>query len=85
MRKCSGNILNIKFKSNKEMISPLTNEKKYVDVGAEDHTTLGATVVQNSSDIAGANTQIAANTSKPNISQVHSQIDAKNITQMTQL
>ena len=34
------------------MISPLTNEKKFGDVSNEDFTTLGLTVVQNSSDIA---------------------------------
>ena len=33
------------------MISPLTNEKKFGDVSTEDFTTLGVTVVQNSSDI----------------------------------
>ena len=70
--------MNIKFSSNKEMISPLTNEKKYGDVSTEYFTTLGVTVVQNSSDIATATTQIAANTTKPNSSQVDSQIDAKN-------
>ena len=67
------------------MISPLTNEKKFGDVSTEDFTTLGVTVVQNSSDITTANTQIAANAAKPSSSQVDSQIDAKNTTQMTQL
>ena len=57
------------------MISPLTNERKYGDVSTEDFTTLGVTVVQNSSDI----------TAKPSSSQVDSQIDVKNTTQMTQL
>ena len=45
------------------MISPLTNEKKFGDVSTEDFTTLGVTVVQNSSDIAN----------KPSSSQVDSQ------------
>ena len=67
------------------MISPLTNERKYGDVSTEDFTTLGVTVVQNSSDITTANTQIAANAAKPSSSQVDSQIDVKNTTQMTQL
>jgi hypothetical protein len=67
------------------MISPLTNEKKFGDVSNEDFTTLGLTVVQNSSDITTANTQIAANAAKPSSSQVDSQIDVKNTTQMTQL
>ena len=67
------------------MISPLTNERKFGDVSTEDFTTLGVTVVQNSSDITTANTQIAANAAKPSSSQVDSQIDAKNTTQMTQL
>ena len=67
------------------MISPLTNEKKFGDVSNEDFTTLGVAVVQNSSDITTANTQIAANAAKPSSSQVDSQIDAKNTTQMTQL
>ena len=57
------------------MISPLTNEKKFGGVSTEDFTTLGVTVVQNSSDI----------TAKPSSSAVDSQIDAKNTTQMTQL
>ena len=57
------------------MISPLTNERKYGDVSTEDFTTLGVAVVQNSSDI----------TAKPSSSQVDSQIDVKNTTQMTQL
>ena len=67
------------------MISPLTNERKFGDVSTEDFTTLGVAVVQNSSDITTANTQIAANAAKPSSSQVDSQIDAKNTTQMTQL
>ena len=67
------------------MISPLTNERKYGDVSTEDFTTLGVTVVQNSSDITTANTQIAANSAKPSSSAVDSAIDAKNATQMTQL
>ena len=67
------------------MISPLTNERKYGDVSTEDFTTLGVTVVQNSSDITTANTQIAANSAKPSSSQVDSQIDVNNTTQMTQL
>ena len=67
------------------MISPLTNERKFGDVSNEDFTTLGLTVVQNSSDITTANTQIAANAAKPSSSQVDSQIDVKNTTQMTQL
>ena len=67
------------------MISPLTNERKYGDVSTEDFTTLGVTVVQNSSDITTANTLIAANAAKPSGSQVDSQIDVKNTTQMTQL
>ena len=67
------------------MISPLTNERKYGDVSTEDFTTLGVTVVQNSSDITTANTQISANSAKPSSSAVDSQIDAKNATQMTQL
>ena len=67
------------------MISPLTNERKYGDVSTEDFTTLGVTVVQNSSDITTANTQIAANSAKPSSSAVDSQIDTKNATQMTQL
>ena len=46
---------------------------------------LASAVVQNSSDITTANTQIAANAAKPSSSQVDSQIDAKNTTQMTQL
>jgi hypothetical protein len=57
------------------MISPLTNERIYGDVSTEDFTTLGVAVVQNSSDI----------TAKPSSSQVDSQIDVKNTTQMTQL
>ena len=60
------------------MISPLTNERKFGDVSTEDFTTLGVAVVQNSSDIA-------TNAAKPSSSQVDSQIDAKNTTQMTQL
>ena len=59
------------------MISPLTNEKKFGDVSAEDFTTLGVTVVQNSSGITTANTQIAANSAKPSSSQVNSAIDVK--------
>ena len=57
------------------MISPLTNEKKFGDVSNEDFTTLGVTVVQNSSDIAN----------KPSSSQVDSQIDTKNAAQLQQI
>ena len=57
------------------MISPLTNEKKFGDVSTEDFTTLGVTVVQNSSDIAN----------KPSSSQVDSQIDTKNAAQLQQI
>ena len=77
--------MNSKFSINKETTSPLSNERKYGDVSTEDFTTLGVTVVQNSSDITTANTQIAANSVKPSSSAVDSQIDAKNTTQMTQL
>ena len=57
------------------MISPLTNEQKFGDVSTEDFTTLGVTVVQNSSDIAN----------KPSSSQVDSQIDTKNAAQLQQI
>jgi len=63
---------------NKEMISPLTNEKKFGDVSNEDFTTLGVAVVQNSSDIA-------TNAAKPSSSQVDSQIDTKNAAQNLQI
>ena len=58
------------------MISPLTNERKFGDVSTEDFTTLGVTVVQNSSDIAKL---------KPSSSQVDSQIDTKNAAQNLQI
>ena len=67
------------------MISPLTNEKKLGDVSNEDFTTLGVTVVQNSSDITTANTQIAANSAKPSSSAIDSQIDTKNAAQNLQI
>ena len=67
------------------MISPLTNEKKYGDVSAEDFTTLGVEVMKNSSDIATANAQIAANTAKPSSNQVDDQIDTKNAAQLLQI
>ena len=57
------------------MISPLTNERKYGDVSTEDFTTLGVTVLQNSTDI----------TAKPSSSAVDSQIDAKNAAQNLQI
>ena len=60
------------------MISPLTNEKKFGDVSNEDFTTLGVTVVQNSSDIA-------VNAAKPSSSQVDSQINTKNAAQNLQI
>ena len=60
------------------MISSLTNEKKYGDLSASDFTTLGVEVVPNSTDHATANTQFAANTVKPTIANVISQIDVKN-------
>ena len=67
------------------MISPLTNERKYGVVSAEGFTTLGVTVVQNSSDITTANTQIAANAAKPTATAVDSQIDTKNAAQNLQI
>ena len=54
------------------IVAPLTNEKKYGDVSAGDCTTFGVGVVQNTMDLATANTQIAASAAKPIIADVKS-------------